>query len=620
MPNIVQVFVFTNYGPCNAISVMTPLPRLAKLSLVRRFSTHFPACLLTLFLALPAAATGVAYRVEIDASSSFEKLLQENLGIIRWRGSDYIDREQLERLYEATPHEIESLLAPLGYFNPQITASITPEGTGWLVRFKVRRGNETLIHDVDLQVEGAIRDEPDFRPRWAELIQVWPLPIGARFTQSDWDAAKRRGLQALIIDRFPTAKIKDSKAEIDPDRSAAELSAVFDSGPRFTFGPLEINGLKRYPRKLVERMVTFYPGEGYSQQKLLDFQSALQNTPYFTSVFMDMPLDANQPIDVPVRVDLVEAPPRKVDAGLGFDTDKGPRGSLGYRYTNIRGLGWIGTTGLALQRAEQSFNLKIELPPDKKRYIYSSAYNFEHKDVSGLDTLTHTLGIQRARKHGDIEVTQGLQYTMEQAKYASADNRAEKKNLNRALIPSQTWTRRNLDNPNDPRSGTVMSWQLSGATRALLSDADFVRAYGRIAWYHPAGERGLWLLRGEAGQVVADDSQNVPIKSLFRTGGTNSIRGYKFESLGVNDGTTVLGGRVVATGSVEYQHKIVGRWRAAVFTDMGGAAQDWTDFKAYHGYGVGVRWISPVGPLALDVARGVEAKRTQLHFSMGVGF
>ncbi|MGQ5523040.1 autotransporter assembly complex protein TamA [Chitinimonas sp. PSY-7] len=585
---------------------------------MRCFSILLNPCLITLFLAVPAAAAGVPYRVEIDAASSVEKLLEKNLGIIRWRGNDYIDREQLERLYKSTPQEIENLLAPLGYFKPRIVSSMTPDGGGWLIRFEVWREDETVVHDVNLQIEGAIRDEPDFRSRWAELIQVWPLPIGGDFTQSDWDSAKRRGLQALIIDRFPTAKIKDSKAEIDPERSAAELSVVYDSGPRFSFGELEINGLKRYPRKLVERMVTFHPGEGYSQQKLLDLQTSLQNTPYFNSVFIDTPLDANQPIGVPVRVDLVEAPTRKTDVGLGFDTDKGPRGSAGYRYTNLRQLGWIGTTGLDLQKAEQTFNLKVELPPDRKHYRYSSMYKFEHKDVSGLDTLTHTIGVQRARKLGEIDVTQGLQYTRERTRHTVGD--VEKSDLNRAFIPSQGWTRRHLDNPNDPRNGTIMSWHLSGATRAFLSDADFVRAYGRIAWYFPAGDSGVFLLRGEAGQVIADDEQNVPTKLLFRTGGANTVRGYKFESLGVKDGNAVLGGRVLATGSVEYQHKIIDRWRAAIFMDAGGAAKDWTDFKAYRGYGVGARWISPVGPFALDLAKGVETNRMQIHFSLGVGF
>ncbi|SFZ77855.1 autotransporter assembly complex protein TamA [Chitinimonas taiwanensis] len=597
---------------------MTTRRGLATLPAVHR-SYVLPLCyLLPLCLAVPGYAAGVDYDVRIDAPSAIEKLLEDNLGILRWRGNDYIDQEQLSRLYEATPAEIEKLLGPLGYFKPRIESSLQPDGKGWLARFKVEPGAEALIFDVDLQVAGAIRDEPDFRPRWAELIEVWPLPIGAPFTQSDWDSAKRRGLQALIIDRFPAAKIRESRAEIDPERPSAELSVLFDSGPRFTFGELQINGLNKYPRKLVERMVTFRPGEGYSQQKLLDFQTELQNTPYFSSVFMDMPLDPAQPADVPVRVELVEAPARKTDIGLGFDTDKGPRGSLAYRYTNLRRLGWIGSTGLDLQKEEQSFNLGVELPPDEKRYRYSSAYKVEHSDVSGLDSWTHTFGVQRTRLRGEIEVTQALQYTRETTRRMTSDG--EEKNRARALIPSQSWTQRDLDNLNDPQRGTVMSWQLAGATRAALSDTDFLRAWGRIAWYHPAGERGLWLLRGEAGQVLAEDSADVPTKWLFRAGGANSVRGYKYQSLGVQDEGAVLGGRVLATASAEYQHKIVDRWRAAVFADFGGAALDWTNFKAYRGYGLGARWISPVGPFALDLARGVEARRTRIHFSLGVGF
>ncbi|QNM94674.1 autotransporter assembly complex protein TamA [Chitinimonas koreensis] len=575
-----------------------------------------PSLLLACLAAAQAHAAGVDYLVEIDAPSALEDLLRHNLGILRWQGSDYIDREQLERLYEATPREIEALLAPQGYFNPKVESRMVPEGPRWRLRFTVLPGEPALIHDVDLSIAGAIRQEADFQSRWAELIEVWPLPIGADFTQSGWDAAKRRGLQALIIDRFPAAKIKDSLASIDPARNSAELSVLYDSGPRFTFGPLDVKGLDKYPRELVDRLATFEPGEGYSQQKLLDFQTALQNTPYFSSVFLDVPVDPSVPDNVPVRVELIEAPQHKTEVGLGYDTDKGPRASWNYRFSNLRRKGWIGTVGLNLQRSTQTFNVGVELPPDHKGYRYATSYKAEHEDISGLDKLSQTVGVQRSRLKGDIEVTQALQYVRSREK-----NEAERSStVNRALIPSQSWTRRELDNLNDPRRGLILSWQLGGAAKALLSDTDFVRAWGRAAWYRPAGEDGLLLLRGEAGQVVASETSAVPSDWLFRAGGAGSVRGYDYQSLGVKNGSTVEGGQVLATGSVEYQHRVWGKWRAAVFADAGGAAADWTSFKAYKGYGVGARWASPVGPFALDLAYGADERKIRLHFALGTGF
>ncbi|GAB3264616.1 autotransporter assembly complex protein TamA [Chitinimonas naiadis] len=569
-----------------------------------------------LLLTEPAFAAGLEYHVEIDAPSPLADLLRNNLGVLRWQGSDYIDKEQLDRLYEATPREIEALLAPQGYFNPKVKSVMQPERAGWRLRFTVEPGEPTSIRDVELQIEGAIRQEPDFQTRWAELLEVWPLPIGANFTQPDWDAAKRRGLQALLIDRFPAAAIKDSRAEVDPVQSTAELSVVYNSGPRFTFGDLSVNGLNKYPRKLVERLQTFQAGEPYSQQKLLDFQTALQNTPYFASVFLDVPIDSAKPENVPVRLEVTEAPRYKTDAGVGFDTDKGPRASLAFRDSNLRQLGWIGSLNLNLQRREQTFNAGVELPVDLDGYRYGSSYKVEHSDVAGLDKTTQTLGVQRSRLKGRIEVTQAIQYT-------NANERldGEETKFNKALIFSQSWTRNGLDKPADPQRGLLLSWQLGGAAKALLSDTNFVRAWGRAAWYHPLGEKGLVLFRGEAGQVLADNTDSVPSDWLFRAGGAGSVRGYGYQTLGVKaENGAVQGGRLLLTGSAEYQHRVVGPWRAAVFADVGNAANDWLSFKAYKGYGVGARYISPVGPFALDVAYGAADRKVRLHFSLGVGF
>lgn len=595
---------------------MTISCRLATLLAVPRFERLIPLLPMALLLTVQAQAAGLDYHVEVDAPSPLADLLRHNLGVIRWQGSDYIDKEQLDRLYEATPREIETLLAPQGYFKPKIKSVMQPERGGYRLRFTVEPGEATSIHDVDLQIEGAIRQEPDFQARWAELLEVWPLPIGADFTQPDWDAAKRRGLQALLIDRFPAAKIRDSKAEIDPDKAGADLWVRYNSGPRFTFGELTVHGLSKFPRQLVDRLQTFRPGEPYSQQKLLDFQTALQSTPYFASALVDMPFDPDQADNVPVRLEVVEAPRYKTDAGLGFDTDKGPRASLAFRDSNLRALGWIGTLNLNLQRREQTFNAGVELPQDMDGYRYGSSYKVEHSDVAGLEKSTQTLAVQRTRLKGKIEVTQAIQYTNA---WEQLDGEPQK--LNKALIFSQSWTRNGLDKPTDPQHGLLLSWQLGGAAKALLSDTNFVRAWGRAAWYHPLGDKGLVLLRGEAGQVLANDSDSVPSDWLFRAGGAGSVRGYGYQSLGIKSDTgAVQGGRLLLTGSMEYQHRLFGPWRAAVFADAGSAANDWLSFKAYKGYGLGARYMSPVGPFALDVAYGAADRKVRLHFSLGVGF
>jgi len=81
-----------------------------------------------------------------------------------------------------------------------------------------------------------------------------------------------------------------------------------------------------------------------------------------------------------------------------------------------------------------------------------------------------------------------------------------------------------------------------------------------------------------------------------------------------------VGGRYLGVASVEYTHWLQPKWGAAVFYDVGNATDDIGTFKLAHGYGLGARWRSPVGPLNIDIAYGRELKRLQLHFSVGVAF
>jgi translocation and assembly module TamA len=151
----------------------------------------------------------------------------------------------------------------------------------------------------------------------------------------------------------------------------------------------------------------------------------------------------------------------------------------------------------------------------------------------------------------------------------------------------------------------------------------FARLHGQLQLWRPLGADWYGQARIELGQVLAQDAVNVPESQRFRAGGDDSVRGYAFRSLTPRVGGVDVGGRVVATGSVEVARPISARlpsvWWAA-FVDGGRAAARWQDWSAAWGAGVGVRWRSPVGPLRADIAYGEEVKQWRLHFSVGIAF
>jgi len=98
------------------------------------------------------------------------------------------------------------------------------------------------------------------------------------------------------------------------------------------------------------------------------------------------------------------------------------------------------------------------------------------------------------------------------------------------------------------------------------------------------------------------------------------VRGYAFESLGVQDGNAVVGGRYLAVASIEYTHWFAESWGLAAFVDAGNAADTFSGLKPAFGAGVGARMRTPIGPLRFDVAYGEETNSVRIHFSFGYTF
>jgi translocation and assembly module TamA len=113
---------------------------------------------------------------------------------------------------------------------------------------------------------------------------------------------------------------------------------------------------------------------------------------------------------------------------------------------------------------------------------------------------------------------------------------------------------------------------------------------------------------------------------LFLTGGDQTVRGYALRDIGVpQTNGTLSPGRLLAAGSLEWQRPIWvdgarTSWESAVFVDAGSVANQASALKPKVGVGVGARYLSPVGPLQMDLAYGVDARRLRLHLSLGFAF
>lgn len=569
--------------------------------------------------AIPSAVgaePSFTYAIDLAAPAAQRGLLETHLDLYRWRDHERMDHSELQRLVALAPEQVRSLLTTEGFYAPQIDAALEQRDGKWLVTLKVDPGEPVRVSKFKLRISGPFADEPAGNAaRLEQMRQDWPLRNGAVFRHRDWEAAKRGALKSLMLTGYPAASIADSRAEVDPLANKVTLRLTLASGPGFTFGPLAIHGLQRYPTSIIERLNPILADTPYAQDKLLELQSRLQDSPYFASVTVRVDTEAENPLRVPVEVEVKENPARKLGFGIGFSTDSGPRGQIDYRDLDIVDRAWRLSSALKIDNKHRSLGSELQFPLSAEGYRDRLNTVVERTDIEGEITHKLVVGAQRSWLAGANEFSYGVRYFLEQQEIAGAreDGRG-------ALVPSVGWSRRAVDNLLYPSRGHLFNLQSDGASEKLLSDHDFLRLYGRAVWFYPFDTRHQLILRGELGKVLASGRDGIPSDFLFRTGGDQTVRGYAYQSLGVREADATVGGRAMVVASAEYIRWLSADWGIAVFADSGDAADRVDELAPVFGYGLGARWRSPVGPLNLDLAYGRETARLRLHFSVGFSF
>ena len=531
------------------------------------------------------------------------------------------DEADEERELRRAERGVREALATEGYFDPRLRFEPV---TGRAERYRliIELGPLTRVETAQLKFTGAL-SEPRFAQRADRLRAAWPLKPGTPFRSADWEQAKVRLLAATEEHDFAGARIVDSSAEVHPETATAMLVVELDSGPAYTVGTLRIEGLARYEAALVERYNPFKPGDPYDRLKLVEFQQALQDTPYFANAIATLQLSPAQPDQAPLKVVIRESRNKRFSAGVGYETNTGAHIEVAYRQNLLFGHPWVLQSGARLDQSGGFGYADVLLPPRPNGIQDSVGALVEDSDIEDLHVRRWGLGAARTRTMGpragnNVVTKWSVNYEHENRRTPTTDWQTLS-----TLSTTYSWVRRKVNNVIDPRSGNIIRLEGTvGASGASLSDA-FVRGYGRIQQYFPFGERDVLIVRADLGYVQADSLAVVPTKFLFRTGGTTTVRGYDYESLGVKQGTAVIGGRALVVGSVEYVkwlERFDGEWGVAAFVDVGDASEDFAALDLALGAGLGVRYRTPAGPLAVDVAYGERDRQVRVHFSVAIAF
>lgn len=557
------------------------------------------------------AAGGSIPAVVLDAPEEVRAVLAQHFAL----PESLLRDEQVRATFmRRARREIPELLATEGYFTAHVELRKV-NGAG-VLELAVDPGKRTQVTAVEIELRGDLANAPQ---RAQTLRAGWLLPPGSPFRAQDWDNAKSELLAGVAREDFAAAHLVSSAAEVDVAAASARLHLVIDSGPRYVLGDLQIAGLARYEPLLVERQSPFKAGVPYRRNLLLEFQAKLQKLPQFSSVIVRMDTAAAQAgadgsLRAPVSVQVVEAQSRKLSVGIGYSTNHGVRNEINYQSYNFMNRAWLLNGAATAEQNQQGITLALDTPPNPVGYWYAWRSGADKTQVQGLDTRRERFGVTRSRFQFDIETGIGMNWQRERRLPLGGIRETDQ-----ALVLDWHWYRRVVDDPLLPADGMLTEFKVGGASKTMLSDQDFIRSYARHQSWFALGRNDVLTLRGEFGYTSATSRLGIPQEYLFRVGGTQTVRGFAYQSLGLAEGGAVVGGRTMSTASTEYTHWF-GAAGIALFVDAGGAADTFPTLKFSTGYGIGARWKSPVGPLALDWARGKGEPEPRLHFAIAVAF
>ncbi len=557
-----------------------------------------------------APAYGASVKVEIKGVSDKSKAnVLAVLAIAQAQGQENLTAARIRYLDAQAPDQIRRALEPFGYYRAQVETDLKPGPQEWVATYHIRPGAPIPVTAVTLQLTGPGHSNPTLD----QAVKNFPIHKGDPLDQPRYEQAKGELRQQALALGYLDAQYSDHRLRLNLETYQAEVALTLATGPRYRFGPVSFSGSDLSPQFL-HKYVPFAPGDYYSRAQLLALQQALQNSEYFKRVDIEPRRDKTVGKEVPIDVKLEPSKPQKYSAGVGYGTDTGPRGSVGWEYRRINRFGQKMKAQYRLSRIYQELGVDYIIPtshPATDRMDITATVHNE--TVNNQVSRTRLIGVSRLTTQGTIQRTLSLNYQNEDFTVG------ETSGVSSLLIPGANWTRIDADNRIYTHRGSRVTLDLRGAMKGLASDTSLVRGDLSAKIIRSIGTENRLIARGEFGAVHVSQLSSLPTSLRFFAGGDTSVRGYAYNDLGPTDASgAVVGGQYLLVGSLEYERTIVGKWGAAVFYDVGNAFDTFTP-HLYRGAGVGLRWRSPVGMVRVDVATALSrpGHPLRLHISIG---
>ena len=499
----------------------------------------------------------------------------------------------------------------LGYYNPTIDSEVKPGDPPRLV-LSIDPGEPVHLRNVNVRVEGAAASLKAF-----QIPASDDLKPGAVLNQGDYESAKQMIQNRALRYGFFNGQFIKHELLVDPKGGYADINLVYRSGPRFLLGKVSFGGDTPFDEVLLQRMVPFKPDTPYDSELVNELNQNLQSSGYFEVVRVDAAPSTAVGQVIPVDVELHTRKPRTMTLGLGYSTDTGPRGKASWmrHWDNARGdsYGFESEISQPKQNVGVWYDIPLD-PPLTDKLRFTAGYQYE--EIANTDTLSKLLTVG-PEWHSKLDNgwTRIVSLKWQHEEYRLGDDSG----LSTLLMPGVSYSVLRSDNRIDPTHGYSVSLDAQVAKEGLMSDTNLLHGNAQFKALTTLWDKHRFLGRVQFGGSATNGYKSIPPSLRFFAGGDQSVRGYDYQSLSPkNSDGDRIGGRYMVAGSVEYQYQFAEKWRWATFVDKGNAfnSLDFPSLKT--GVGMGIRWISPVGPIRLDLAHALDDDGgVRLHFSMG---
>jgi outer membrane protein insertion porin family len=568
-------------------------------------------------------------------------------GWLSWYSKDNLYSKQK---LTADLENIRSYYLNRGYLEFVIEStqvSITPDKKGIYLTISIREGNKFTVKDVRLAGELLGKE--------AELIQLVKLKPGDTFSSAKLTESTKAIAEILGSYGYAFATI-NPQPDIRRELSEVDLTLVVDPGRRVYVRQVNVTGNAKTRDMVIRREIRQFESAWFDSDKIDLSKKRLGRLGYFTDTDISTQDVPGSPDQVDVNVKVTEKPTGSVTLGAGFSSTEKLILSAGINQDNAFGTGTaIGLNG-SIGKINQSLTLSQYDPYFTEEGIsrYTDLFYRTSKPlyyVGDTDYKIQSVG---------TNIKFGVPYTeVDRIFFGTGLEYYRINTTNNTPIPYLTyaqsygvpapgypgtlttynipvtvgWSRDGRDSALIPSTGSLE--QLSAEVGTPAGNMTFYRLFGQYQKYHSFSKGNILSFNGEVGYSEAYGKNPFPITKNYYVGGIGSVRGYSPGSLGPtyfnnNTGTNQpTGGQSKIVTNIEYTVPVPGSGvdktlRMFGFVDGGNVYGENINLVLRYSYGLGISWISPLGPLKFSYGIPIKSLPTdniqRLQFQVGTAF